>query len=45
MLGEKERPEAAFTLLLEALYMFSDIGDWADAHPDATERLESTSFQ
>ena len=45
VLGEKERPEAAFTVLLEALSVFSDIGDWAGAHADAIERLESTLFQ
>ena len=41
VLGEKGNPEAAFTVLLEALCVFSDISDLADANPDILERLES----
>ena len=41
MLGEKGNPEAPFTVLLEALCVFSDISDLADANPDILERLES----
>ncbi len=41
VLGEKGNPEAAFTVLLEALCVLSDISDLADANPDTIERLES----
>ena len=41
VLGEKGNPEAAFTVLLEALCVFSDISDLADANPDTIEHLES----
>ena len=41
VLGEKGSPEAAFTVLLEALCVFSDISDLADANPDAIKHLES----
>ena len=41
VLGEKGNPEAAFTVLLEALCVFSDIGDLADANPNTIEDLES----
>ena len=45
VLGEKERPEAAFTVLLETLHVFRDVSDWADADPGAIERLESKLVQ
>jgi hypothetical protein len=41
VLGEKGSPEAAFTVLLEALCVFSDISDLADANPDTIKHLES----
>ena len=41
VLGEKGNPEAAFTVLLEALCVFSDISDLADANPNTIEDLES----
>ena len=41
VLGEKGNPEAAFTVLLEALCVFSDISDLTDANPDTIEHLES----
>ena len=41
VLGEKGKPEAAFTVLLEALCVFSDISDLADANPNTIEDLES----
>ena len=41
VLGEKGHPEAAFTVLLEALCVFSDISDLADANPNTIEDLES----
>ena len=41
VLGEKGNPEAAFTVLLEALCVFSDISDLADANPNTVEDLES----
>ena len=41
VLGEKGNPEAAFTVLLEALCVFSDISDLADANPNTIEHLES----
>ena len=40
VLGEKGNPEAAFTVLLEALCVFSDISDLADANPNTIEDLE-----
>ena len=45
VLGEKENPEAAFTVLLEALCVFSDIGDRADARLDTIEQFESKLVQ
>ena len=41
VLGEKGNPEAAFIVLLEALCVFSDISDLADANPNTIEDLES----
>ena len=41
VLGEKGKPEAAFTVLLEALCVFSDVSDLADANPNTIEDLES----
>ena len=41
VLGEKGNPEAAFTVLLEALCVFSDISDLADANSNTIEGLES----
>ena len=41
VLGEKGNPEAAFTVLLEALCVFNDISDFADANRDTIEHLES----
>ena len=41
VLGEKGNPEAGFTVLLEALCVFSDISDLADANPNTIEDLES----
>ena len=41
VLGERGNPEAAFTVLLEALCVFSDISDLADANPNTIEDLES----
>tara|TARA_B100000683_G_scaffold268262_1_gene303168 strand:+ start:47 stop:535 length:489 start_codon:yes stop_codon:yes gene_type:complete len=41
VLGEKENPEAAFTVLLEALCVFSDISDLVDTSADVIEHLES----
>ena len=40
VLGEKGSPEAAFTVLLEAVCVFSDISDSADANSDAIKHLE-----
>jgi len=45
LLGEKENPETAFTVLLEALYVFSDISESADTHPDTIEHLECKLVQ
>ncbi len=41
VLGEKGNPEAAFTVLLEALCVFRDISDLADVNPNTIEDLES----
>ena len=45
VLEEKGDPEAAFTVLLEALCVFSDTSDWADTNPDAIEHFESKLVQ
>ena len=41
VLGEMGSPEAAFTVLLEALRVFSDISDLADANPDTIDHFMS----
>tara|TARA_B100000035_G_scaffold81054_1_gene67977 strand:+ start:533 stop:1021 length:489 start_codon:yes stop_codon:yes gene_type:complete len=41
VLGEEGNPEAAFTVLLEALCVFSDVSDLTNANPDTIEHLES----
>ena len=45
VLEEKGHPDAAFTVLLEALCVFSDTSDWADTNPDTIEHLESKLVQ
>lgn len=45
VLGEKGNPEAAFTVLLEALCVFSDTSDWADTNSDTIEHFESKLVQ
>ena len=41
VLEENGNPETAFTVLLEALCVFSDISDFVGANPDTIEYLES----
>ena len=45
VLGEKGNPDAAFTVLLEALCVFSDTSDWADTDLDTIEHFESKLVQ
>ena len=45
VLEEKGSPDAAFTVLLEALCVFSDTSDCADTSPDTIEHFESKLVQ